>query len=138
MFRRILLLTLWASVACGADSPSPGASPSGAPPSEASIKQLLELAQAQKLIESVMKQMDGLMTQTIAQATQGKEIPATGGGDPADEGVAGLEQARADVRANLSKDFHPAGGGRNDRILQIAGWTGGSQQDAGGDAEHDG
>jgi hypothetical protein len=77
MFKRILLiLTLCGSVSYGADTPSPGASPSGAAPSEASIKQLLELAQAQKLIDSVMKQMDGLMTQTIAQATQGKEIPA--------------------------------------------------------------
>jgi hypothetical protein len=77
MFKRILIiLALCGSVAFGVDNPSPGASGAGAPPSEASIKQLLEVAQAHKLIDSVMAQMDGLMTQTIAQATQGKEIPA--------------------------------------------------------------
>jgi uncharacterized protein len=76
MFKRILLvLTLCGSVAYGADNPSPGASGAGAPPSETSIKQLLEAAQAHKLIDSVMAQMDGLMTQAILQATQGQEIP---------------------------------------------------------------
>lgn len=77
MFKRILLiLTLCGSVAYGVDNPSPGASKAGAPPSEASIKQLLEVAQARKLIDSVMKQMDTLMQQTIAQAVQGQDVPA--------------------------------------------------------------
>ena len=76
MFKRILLiLALCGSVASGADNPSPGASATAAPPSEESIKQLLEVAQAHKLIDSVMTQMDLLMTQTIQQATQGQEIP---------------------------------------------------------------
>lgn len=76
MFKRILLiLTLCGSVAYGVDNPSPGTSGAGTPPSEASIKQLLEVAQAQKLIDSVMAQMDGLMTQAILQATQGKDVP---------------------------------------------------------------
>jgi uncharacterized protein len=77
MFKRILLiLMLWGSVASGIDNPSPGVSGAGAPPSEASIKQLLEVAQAHKLIDSVMAQMDRLMTQAISQATQGQEIPS--------------------------------------------------------------
>jgi hypothetical protein len=78
MVKRILLiLTLCGSVAYGADSPSPGPSVTvaPAPPSEASIKQLLEAAQARKLIDSVMAQMDGLMQQTIAQATKGQDVP---------------------------------------------------------------
>ena len=62
-------------VASGADNPSPTASAAGTPPSEASIKQLLEVAQAHKLIDSVMAQMDGLMTQAIQKATQGREVP---------------------------------------------------------------
>lgn len=76
MLKRILLiLTLCGSLAYAAENPSPGPSSAGTPPSEASIKQLLEVAQAQKLIDSVMKQVDGLMTQTILQATQGKDVP---------------------------------------------------------------
>jgi len=73
--RTLLILTLCGSVASGADNPSPSPSAAGAPPSEASIKQLLEVAQARKLIDSVMAQMDGLMQQTIAQATKGQDIP---------------------------------------------------------------
>lgn len=76
MFKRtLLLLALCGSVAYGAENASPGAGPASNPPSEASIKQLLQLAQAQKLIDSVMAQMDTLMIQTIQQATQGQEIP---------------------------------------------------------------
>lgn len=76
MLKRILLiLALCGPVASGADNPSPGASGAGTPPSEASIKQLLQVAQAQKLIDSVMAQMDGLMTQAIQKATQGREVP---------------------------------------------------------------
>ncbi len=54
--------------------PSPGPSAAGSPPSEASVKQLLDVAQSRKLIDSVMGQMDTLMHQTIQQATQGKEV----------------------------------------------------------------
>lgn len=73
--RILIILTLCSSLAYAAENPSPGASGAGTPPGEASIKQLLEVAQAQKLIDSVMKQVDGLMTQTILQATQGKDVP---------------------------------------------------------------
>jgi len=44
------------------------------PPTEASVKQLLEVAQTHKLVDSVMKQMDILMLQAIAQATKGQSV----------------------------------------------------------------
>lgn len=69
--RILLILTLCASFVHAADNPS--TTPS-APPTEASIKQLLEVAQAHKLVDSVMMQMDNLMQQTIAQATKGQKI----------------------------------------------------------------
>jgi hypothetical protein len=82
MVKRTLFVVLL-SIAAGyaADNPSPSASvapaagAASASPSEASIKQLLELAQARKLADSVMKQMDTLMLQTIEQATHGQAIP---------------------------------------------------------------
>jgi uncharacterized protein len=73
MFTRILcILTLCESLVYAADNPS--ASPSNTP-TEASIRQLLEVAQAHKLVDSVMAQMDSLLQQTIAQATKGQPIP---------------------------------------------------------------
>ena len=75
MLKRILfLLLLSVSAASAAESSSPGAANN--PPSETSIKQLLEAAQARKLIDSVMAQMDTVMKQTIQQATQGQPVPA--------------------------------------------------------------
>lgn len=75
MFKRIFLsLLLSASLGyAAADTASPGAAHQ---PSEASIKQLLEVAQARKLADSVMTQMDNFMQQAMAQATQGQTIPA--------------------------------------------------------------
>lgn len=69
--RVLLILTLWAAFAHAADNPAPAP---GAPPTEASVKQLLEVAQARKLVDSVMTQMDNLMQQSIAQATRGQTI----------------------------------------------------------------
>ena len=45
-----------------------------APPSEASIKQLLEIGQAHKLIDMMMTQMDGYMKQVMKQATQDQHV----------------------------------------------------------------
>jgi hypothetical protein len=77
MLKRILLpiLLLGGSIALAADNPSPTSPAPSKPPSEASVKQLLEVARARKLIDSVMAQMDNLMQQSIAQATQGQKIP---------------------------------------------------------------
>src|SRR5947209_4398476 len=45
-----------------------------APPSEASIKQLLEVSQVHKILDTVMTQMDAFMKQAMQQATQGQTI----------------------------------------------------------------
>jgi uncharacterized protein len=44
------------------------------PPSEASIKQLLEVGQAHKLVDTMTVQMDGYMKQIMQQATEGQHI----------------------------------------------------------------
>jgi uncharacterized protein len=58
-----------------AENPSPSSTPGTTPASDESIRQLLEVAQARKLVDSVMKQMDTLMLQTIQDATRGQPIP---------------------------------------------------------------
>jgi hypothetical protein len=74
MLKRIFfILSLCGTVASAAE-PAPSAGATSNAPSEASIKQLLETAQAQKLIDSVMGQMDGLMKQAIEQATKGRKV----------------------------------------------------------------
>lgn len=99
MLTRILLtLTLCAAFAHAADkpSPTPSSTPSptpAPPPTEASIKQLLEVAQAHKLVESVKGQMENLMQQAIAQATRGQQIPAKVQKD--------IDQRRADLVAMM-------------------------------------
>ena len=76
MNTRILpVLLICGSIALAAENPAPTSPAPSGPPSEASIKQLLEVAQARKLVDSVMTQMDNLMQQSIAQATQGQKIP---------------------------------------------------------------
>ena len=77
MIKRIIpVVLLCGSIAIAADNPSPTSPAPSNPPSEASIKQLLEVAQARKLVDSVMAQMDNLMQQTVAEATRGQKIPA--------------------------------------------------------------
>jgi len=61
----ILVLLLSSSIACAADNP----------PSEASIKQLLEVMQAHKNVDAMMGQMDTIMKNAFQQATQGQSIP---------------------------------------------------------------
>ena len=91
MTKRILpiLLLLCGSFVYAAESlsPSPGASATSSatpsptakpiPASEASIRQLLEVTQARKLVDSLMSQMDLLMQQAVAQAVHGQTIPPT-------------------------------------------------------------
>jgi hypothetical protein len=43
-------------------------------PSEASIKQLLEVGQAHKLLDTITAQMDSYMKQAMQQATQGERV----------------------------------------------------------------
>jgi hypothetical protein len=78
MFKRILpIFLLCGSFVYAAENPSPSASATATPnpPSEASIKQLLEVTQARKLVDSIMGQMDNLMQQAVVQAAAGREIP---------------------------------------------------------------
>lgn len=91
MFTRILcILTLFAALASAAENPP---APPSTAPTEASVKQLLEVAQAHKLIDSVMAQMDSLLQQTIAQATKGQPI--------SDKVQKDIDQRRGEVLAML-------------------------------------
>ena len=45
-----------------------------APPSEASVRQLLEASQVHKMLDTVMAQIDQMMTQMMQQVTQGQKI----------------------------------------------------------------
>ena len=69
------MLFLCGSIAMAADNASPTSPAPSSPPSEASIKQLLEVAQARKLVDSIMMQMGNLMEQSMAQATKGQTVP---------------------------------------------------------------
>ena len=76
MFKRILpIFLLSTSFVYAAENPAPAAPPAANPPSEASIKQLLEITQARKLIDSIMAQMENLMQQAVVQAAAGRDIP---------------------------------------------------------------
>src|SRR3954469_12292222 len=74
--RTLLILAYCAACSYGADTPSPSPSATtSSPATDESIRQLLEVAQDHKLVDSVMKQMDNLMLQTIQQATRGQQSP---------------------------------------------------------------
>jgi len=62
--RALLLFAVVTSAAYAADNP----------PSEASIKQLLEASHAHKILDSMLTEMDGFMKQAIQQATQGQPV----------------------------------------------------------------
>jgi uncharacterized protein len=96
MFKRILpILVLCSAIAVAADNPSPTSPAPSTPPSDASVKQLLEVAQTRKLVDSVMAQMDNLMQQSIAQATQGQKIPPKVQND--------IDQRRAEMVAMMKE-----------------------------------
>jgi uncharacterized protein len=65
MIKRFLILfVLSCSLGFAADTP----------PSEASVKQLLETAQAHKLVDTMMGQFDTVMKNAMQQATQGQTV----------------------------------------------------------------
>ena len=69
MIKRIAtVLALTCSIALS------GAFAADQPPTEASIKQLLEVTQVRKLLESTMAQMDAVLKQATQQVTQGQKI----------------------------------------------------------------
>ena len=74
MLKHILIvLALSSSIVCAANPTTPNPA-GGTPPSEASIKQLLEVGQAHKLIDTMMAQMDTFMKTAMQQATQGQQV----------------------------------------------------------------
>jgi hypothetical protein len=73
MLKRILfLLFLFSGAIAFAFAAEPA--PKNNPPSEASIKQLMEVTNAHKMLDNVMAQMDGFINQTMQQATKGQKI----------------------------------------------------------------
>lgn len=65
MIRRLVLLfVLSASVAFAAD----------APPSDASLKELLQVTDARKLLDGVLPQIDGMMKMSMQQGLNGRQI----------------------------------------------------------------
>lgn len=65
MLKRIsILLAITASVSFA----------TGTSPTEASVKQLLEVMQVHKLLDASMSQMEGLMKNAMQQATQGQPV----------------------------------------------------------------
>jgi hypothetical protein len=72
--RLLIILTLCCPIVSAADPPSPGSGAAGTAPSDASIKQLLEVTRTHKMLDSTMAQMNALMTRTMQQVTQGQKI----------------------------------------------------------------
>lgn len=68
MIKRTAILALTCSIVL------PNGFAADQPPTEASIKQLLEVGQAHKLTDAMMAQMDGLMKQAMQQAAQGQRL----------------------------------------------------------------
>jgi uncharacterized protein len=65
------------------------------PPSEASIKQLLDVTEVRKLLDATMAHMDVFMQQAMQQATQGQPIPP--------ELQKEIEKGRAEVMAAMKE-----------------------------------
>ncbi len=93
--RILLILALGCFSAWAAENSSPTSPGTSTRPSEASIKELLEVAQSHKLVDSVIAQMDNLMEQTIAQATKGQQVPPKIQKD--------IDQRRGEMRALMKE-----------------------------------
>jgi len=87
MKRILLALALACSTAFAADTK----------PTEASIKELLALTDAAKLIDSIWAQVDGMTQNMLAQSTRGQELPA--------EAKAVIEKLRTDSMALARDEF---------------------------------
>jgi hypothetical protein len=66
-------------------------------PSDASIKELLEVAQARKLVDTLMSQMDTIMKNAMQTATQRQPVP------PDVEKI--FDRCRADVGSTIQEQF---------------------------------
>lgn len=88
MKRILLALALACSTAFAADTK----------PTEASIKELLTLTDAAKMVESIWAQVDGMTQSMLAQSTRGQELPA--------EAKAVIEKLRTDSMALAREEFN--------------------------------
>src|SRR2546421_8464233 len=80
-------LLLCASLVYGADSV----------PSEASVKQLMEVMQLHKNVDAMMGQMDAIMKNAFQQATQGQSVPP--------EAQEAFDKCRTEVVTALKEQF---------------------------------
>jgi hypothetical protein len=71
----------------------PISSAADTPPSDASIKQLLQVSHVRALVDSMMGQMDGIMKNAMAQATQGQQVTP--------EVQKEIEQVESDVKTQM-------------------------------------
>ena len=79
MSRRILIclcLTVGCSFVLAEDPPSTPPDAASAPASEASLKELLEVAKARKVLDTMLEHLDQVMNQAMQEATGGKPVPA--------------------------------------------------------------
>ena len=63
------------------------------PPSDASIKQLLEVSHVRTLVDAMIGQMDGIMKNAMAQATQGQQ--------PTPDVQKEIDQVESEVKAQM-------------------------------------
>lgn len=97
MLRILAVLTLTCSVVIAADpSPSSSAAPDKAP-SDASLKQLIEIMHARQLLDAMMSHLDATMKNIMQQVTQGQPAP------PAVQKT--FEKARSDVIATVKQEY---------------------------------
>jgi len=87
MKRILLALALACSTAFAADTK----------PTEASIKELLALTDAAKLVDSIWAQVDGMTQNMLAQSTRGQQLPP--------EAQAVIEKLRTDSMALAREEF---------------------------------
>lgn len=87
MKRILLALALACSTAFAADTK----------PTEASIKRLLALTDAAKMVESIWAQVDGMTQNMLAQSTRGENSPAA---------QAVIEKLRTDSMALAREEFN--------------------------------
>ena len=97
IYRILTVLILSCTLGYAAD-PAPAKSGAPAnPPSEASVKQLLEATHARQLIDTMLTQMDGMMKNVMQQVTQGQPVPP--------QVQKTYDQSRAEVLSAMNDQF---------------------------------
>jgi hypothetical protein len=97
MLRILTFLALTCSAVIAADSPPPSSAPADKAPSDASLKQLIQVMHARQLLDSMMAQLDGTMKKIMQQVTEGQPVP------PAVQKI--FEKTRSDVATIIREEF---------------------------------